>query len=122
MKNLVVLVCTLLFWQNLVFAEQKPIGIKSSKDQDEQVRTFRSIIISVTGFYDTGTGEVTLYFHRPIGKATVTLTDETGFVVFSQIIATDMEDVLEFSLPKQTGIYMLSIVSDIYEGIGGIVL
>ena len=36
MKKLVVLVCTLLFWQNLVFAEQKPIGIKSSKDQDEK--------------------------------------------------------------------------------------
>ncbi len=122
MKKLFAFICVMLFLQNMVFAEKKPIELKSTKDQNEQTQIFRSIIINVTGFYDTETGKATLYFHRPIGKATVTLTDETGFVVFSQIIATDMEDVLEFSLPKQTGIYMLSIVSDIYEGIGGIVL
>lgn len=123
MKKLFAFVCVMLFLQNMIFAEEKEIRLTIRQgDQGKECPITRSITIKVSGFYDTETGKATLYFHRPIGKATVTLTDETGFVVFSQIIATDMEDVLEFSLPKQTGIYMLSIVSDIYEGIGGIVL
>lgn len=122
MKKLFVLVCVMLFLQNMVFAEKKTIELKSTKDQNEQVRIFRSIIISVTGFYDTETGKATLYFQRPIGKATVSLTTETDSVVFTQTIDTDTEEALEFSLPEQNGVYMLSIVSDTYEGVGGIVL
>lgn len=122
MKKLFVFICVMLFLQNMVFAEKKPIELKSTKDQNEQTQIFRSIIINVTGFYDTGTGEVTLYFHRPIGKATISLTTETGSsIVFTQTIDTDTEEALEFALPEQNGVYMLSIVSDTYEGVGKIV-
>lgn len=112
----------MLFLQNMVFAEKKPIELKSTKDQNEQTQIFRSIIISVTGFYDTETGKVTLYFQRPIGKATVSLTTETGSVVFTQTIDTDTEEALEFALPEQNGVYTLSIVSDTYKGVGRMVL
>lgn len=122
MKKLFVLVCVTLFLQNLVCAEEKEIRLTIRQgDQGKECPITRSITIKVSGFYDTETGKVTLYFHRPIGKATVSLTTELGFVVFTQTIDTDTEDGLEFSLPEQNGVYMLSIVSDTYEGVGRIV-
>jgi len=122
MKKLFAFVCVMMFLQNLVFAEKTPIGIKSTKNQEKQAPIFRSIIRNVTGYYDTETGKATLYFYQSIGDATVSVTDETGSVVFSQVINTATEDMLEFPLPEQVGTYMLSIVSATYEGTGEIIL
>lgn len=124
MKKLFLLVCVTLFLQNLVCAEEKEIRLTIRQgDQGKECPITRSITIKVSGFYDTKTGKVTLYFHQPISKATISLTTETGSsIVFTQTIDTDTEEALEFSLPEQNGVYMLSIVSDTYEGVGRIVL
>lgn len=123
MKKLFAFVCVVLFLQNMVFAEEKEIRLTIRQgDQGKECPITRSITIKVSGFYDTETGEVTLYFHRSIGKATVSLTTETGSVVFTQTIDTDTEEALEFALPEQNGVYTLSIVSDTYEGVGRMVL
>ena len=123
MKKLFAFVCVMLFLQNMIFAVEKEIRLTIRQgDQGKECPITRSITIKVSGFYDTETGKATLYFHRPIGKATVSLITETDSIVFSQIINTDTEDMLELSLPEQCGVYMLSIVSDTYEGVGRIVL
>lgn len=112
----------MMFLQHLVFADETPISIKSTKEQEAETPIFRSIIMNVTGFYDTETGVVSLYFYQSIGDATVSLTDETGAVVYSRIVDTENSDMLEFPLPEQSGTYMLSIISATYEGTGSIVL
>lgn len=123
MKKLFAFVCVMLFLQNLVFADETPISIKSTKEKEEgKTPIFRSIIMNVSGFYDTETGKATLYFYQSIGDATVSLTDETGAVVYSGIVDTENSDMLEFPLPAQSGTYVLSIVSATYEGTGSIVL
>lgn len=123
MKKLFLLVCVTLFLQNLVCAEEKEIRLTIRQgDQGKECPITRSITIKVSGFYDTETGKATLYFHQPIGKATVSLTTETGSAVFAQTIDTDTEEALELALPEQNGVYMLSIVSDTYEGVGRMVL
>ncbi len=123
MKKLFAFVCVMLFLQNMIFAEEKEIRLTIRQgDQGKECPITRSITIKVSGFYDTETGKATLYFHRPIGKATISLTTETGSsIVFTQTIDTDTEEALEFALPEQNGVYMLSIVSDTYEGVGKIV-
>ncbi len=123
MKKLFAFVCVMLFLQNMIFAEEKEIRLTIRQgDEGKECPITRSITIKVSGFYDTETGQVILYFHRPIDKATVSLISESGSVVFTQTIDTDTKETLEFSLPEQNGVYMLSIVSDTYEGVGRIVL
>ncbi len=123
MKKLFAFVCVMMFLQHLVFADDKEINLTIRQDDQKSLYPItRSITQNVSGYYDTETGVVSLYFYQSIGDATVSLTDETGAVVYSRIVDTENSDMLEFPLPEQSGTYMLSIISATYEGTGSIVL
>lgn len=123
MKKLFAFVCVMMFLQHLVFVDDKEINLTIRQDDQKSLYPItRSITQNVSGYYDTETGVVSLYFYQSIGDATVSLTDETGAVVYSRIVDTENSDMLEFPLPEQSGTYMLSIISATYEGTGSIVL